>query len=194
MAARGYRLGHRQAAVDGTRASILAAAQKLVSGGPAASVSVGAVARRAAVSRITVYNHFGSRAGLLAALVPRPGTVSQGHDPDPVRDLRARLAASCAVWSADPALYRNLPGANRAGDDDWSKRLAERLAAADRLRPGCSIKEAQDVIGLLSSFAVFDALYGDGRRPLASVVEILARLAAAVIASEDRDDTRPALA
>ena len=33
--------------------------------------------------------------------------------------------------------------------------LAERLAASDQLRPGCSLREAEDVIGAITSFPVF---------------------------------------
>jgi hypothetical protein len=60
--------------------------------------------------------------------------------------------------------------------------LAERLAGADQLRPGCSIKEAEDVIGALTSFEVFDRLHRDGRRTTAAVREILWRLAAGILA------------
>jgi len=57
-------LGRRQAAADRTRAAILAAARDLlVEGGP--GLSAAAVAQRAGVSRITVYNRFGSMPGLL---------------------------------------------------------------------------------------------------------------------------------
>jgi hypothetical protein len=60
--------------------------------------------------------------------------------------------------------------------------LAERLAASDELRPGCSIKEAEDVIGALTSFEVFDRLSKDGRRSPAAVAEILGRLASGILA------------
>jgi hypothetical protein len=63
-----------------------------------------------------------------------------------------------------------------------SRQLAERLAANDELRPGCSIKEAEDVIAALTSFAFFDRLYKDGRRSPAVVAEILARLASGILA------------
>ena len=60
--------------------------------------------------------------------------------------------------------------------------LAERLAAQDSLRPGCSLREAEDVIAVLSSFAAFDRLYHDGRRPVSAVAEVLMRLAAGILA------------
>jgi hypothetical protein len=177
--------------VDRTRESIVEAARRLVASSPVSALSVGAVASAAGVSRITVYNRFGSRAGLIAALAPPPRQFEPGLG-EPREDLRLRLVGACAYWSADPALYRNLdvrdldlsdPDAAHASEEsEADRRLAERLAAADALRPGCSIKEAQDVIGALTSFAVFDRLHRDGRRSVTTVAEIVWRLAAGILA------------
>src|SRR6476661_8894303 len=108
---RNYTLGRRQGSVDRTRLAILAAARELVaSGGPV--LSTGAVAKRAGVSRITVYNQFGSRAGLLGELAAgarsRVGGLAPGSG-DPRDQLRQRINDSCAHWSSDPALFRRLP-------------------------------------------------------------------------------------
>src|SRR5260370_3101543 len=176
-----YRLGRRQASVDRTSHAILGAARQLVTEGGGASVSVAAVAHRAGVSRITVYNRFGSKAGLLAALVPHPQPIP-AEDGDPRLALRQRVIGACVAWAADPALYRNLPVSAETSDDDSDRRLAERLAAADALRPGCSLREAEDVLGALTSFAVFDRVYRDGRRAPAAVADILIRLASAILA------------
>ena len=85
------------------------------------------------------------------------------------------------VVAANPALYRNLPAADRE-DNEACRALAERLAAADGLRPGCSLKEAEDVLTALTTFAVFDRLHKDGRRSAAAVGEILMRLASEFLA------------
>jgi hypothetical protein len=61
--------------------------------------------------------------------------------------------------------------------------LAERLATHDQLRPGCSVKEAADVIGILTSFAVFDRLHQGGRRSTSAVAEILMRMAGEFLAA-----------
>ncbi|HVC77439.1 MAG TPA: helix-turn-helix domain-containing protein [Candidatus Micrarchaeaceae archaeon] len=185
---RSYQLGRRQAAVDGTRLAILAAARELVASGEA-GVTPGAVARRAGVSRITVYNRFGSKAGLLRELATeahsRPAGEASGPS-DPRHELRKRIADACWRWASDPALFRRLPLVVDFQHDsppgDWA--LAERLAAAGLLRPGCSLKEAEDVIGAITSFTVFDRLHKDGRRSQAAVVEILWRLAATLLNSE----------
>jgi AcrR family transcriptional regulator len=154
--------------------------------GPAPGV--GQVARRAGVSRITVYNRFGSKAGLIEELRRDVALSNTGlpADPadDPVDQLKSRIAASCSAWAADPDLHRQLQ-ARAIGTDEahGDRELAERLAAGDQLRPGCSIKEAEDVIGLLTSFAAFDRLHRSGRRSPGAVAEILLRLAQGILAA-----------
>ena len=183
---RDYRLGQRQPSVDRTRRAILAAARdELASGEP--GLTAAAVASRAGVSRITVYNRFGSKAGLLRELAAEARRESQpaAAAADPVEELRGRIVNSGLMWASDPALFRRLPGAANIQVEPPSddRALAERLAAADHLRPGCSLKEAEDVIGALTSFAMFDRLHRDGRRSTAAVAEILMRLAAGILTS-----------
>src|SRR4051794_40340683 len=105
---RSYRLGRRQPAVDGTARAILSAARQLVQDRPSAEVSVAEIARRAGVSRITVYNRFGSRRAVLSALAA-PATQVAPPDGDAREALRRYLAASCERWAVDTALARNLP-------------------------------------------------------------------------------------
>jgi len=182
VSARNYRLGRRAAEVERTRARILAAAGQVVAELGVGGSSVGKVADLAGVSRITVYNQFGSKSGLLEALLADFGPTSGRGTPDaaadPAADLRRRIEQACGAWAADPALHRRLLG-HRAEHEqsDADHALAERLAAHDRLRPGCSIREAEDVIGILTSFPVFDRLHKGGRRSPAAVVEILHRMA-----------------
>ena len=167
----------RRAAAEHTRDKIRAAARELVAAGRPATV--GSIAQRAGVSRITIYNRFGSRAELIASLA-LPLAPAPPPDAPPREQLRLLLVESCARWAAQPALFRHLP--TPAGDGAAARPLAERLAAGDELRPGCSIKEAEDVIDALCCFAVFDRLHHDGRRPPAAVAEILFRLAGAILA------------
>jgi AcrR family transcriptional regulator len=182
MAQRPYRLGKRQASADQTRASILRAAQDEVAAGK--GLSVGRVARKAGVSRITVYNQFGSRSGLLdavSALVPAL-TDELPADVGARELLERRIAAACSAWAANASLVRHLPRSGR--DEGLNRQLAERLAASDQLRAGCSIKEAEDVIGTLTSFETFDRLYKDGRRWPPAVAEILMRLASGILSDK----------
>ena len=200
MSARQYRLGRRQSEVEQTRSRILAAARSLVSElGP--DSSVGKVAKRAGVSRITIYNQFGSKAALLEALSAEAGPPPAGAGPeeatgDPAADLRFRIEQACAAWAADPRLHRQLAGRSLGAPgaaglvtherSDHDHALAVRLAAHDRLRPGCSIKEAEDVIGALTSFPVFDRLHKEGRRSVTAVAEILLRMASGLITARSQ--------
>jgi len=166
----------------GTRAAILAAARQLVATGAKGQPTIGEVASQAGVSRLSVYHHFGSHAGLLEAVAadarPAPHGLAETGALD---SLRARIRQACEHWARDPALFRRLPGAAELGASDQDRGLAQRLAAEDRLRPGCSLKEAEDVIAVLTSFAAFDRLHQSGRRPAASVSEILVRMAGAIL-------------
>src|SRR5262245_14396681 len=65
---RPYTSIERQRTVDAGRDRIVAAAYELLQLENLAAFSLDAVARRAGVTRMTVYNQFGSRAGLLEAL------------------------------------------------------------------------------------------------------------------------------
>jgi AcrR family transcriptional regulator len=161
-----------------TAASIVAAARLELEITSAHALSIGAVARRAGVTRATVYNRFGSRQGLIAALAPAANTPATIKE-DPREAVHDFLQSRCARWAASPALYRHLPPVD---DGDLVRHLAEQLAGVDALRPGCSIKEAQDVLAMLGSFAAFDRLHQDGRRSAAAVAEILMRLAHGILA------------
>jgi AcrR family transcriptional regulator len=187
MTAREYRLGRRQAEADRTRSRILAAARELVAElGP--DSSMGKMAARAGVSRITIYNQFGTKAGLLEALSSEARPSADGVPPsetsaDPSTELRLRIERACAAWATDPRLYRQLAGRTYGERSDHDHALAERLAARDRLRPGCSIKEAEDVIGIVTSFPVFDRLHKEGRRSPSAVAEILVRMTSGIISA-----------
>ncbi len=169
-----------------TRAAIVAAARELITAGPAGSPlpSVGAVADRAGVSRLSIYHHFGSKAGLEGAIAAEawPSRSEGGAAAGPpTAQLRHRIETSCARWAANPLLFRRLPAAGEPGDRDSAHQLAVDLAGADQLRPGCSLKEAEDVIGLVTSFAAFDQFHADGRRSVPAVAVILCRLASAIL-------------
>lgn len=166
---RTYNLGRRGESIARTADQILLAARSELE--ERGALSVGAVARRAGVTRATIYNRFGSRTELLRRLAPAPAPAAP--------DVDGFLTARCARWAASPALYRHLPEVDDAGA---TRRLAEDLARLDLLRPGCSIKEAQDVLSMLGSFPVFDRLHQDGRRSSAAVAEVLLRLARGILA------------
>src|SRR5438046_5865886 len=97
-ARRPYQLGRRQAAVDATRARILNATADLHREVGPAATTASAVARRAGVTRATLYRHFGTQPDLLAATSaaaakrhPRPNFAAWAVIGDPVALLRAGL-------------------------------------------------------------------------------------------------------
>jgi AcrR family transcriptional regulator len=178
MSGKPYSLGRRQAGVDRNRAAVLAAARDVLTGPRA--LSLGAVARAAGVSRLTIYHQFGSRDGLLTALrtASTPTAPTEPAAGDARSALELYLRAAALRWAADPALFRRL---ETGGAPSSARELAAQLSNEDQLRPGCSIKEAEDVIELLSSFATFDRLHQDGRRTPSAVASILMRLAAGIL-------------
>lgn len=156
-----------------TRQSILNAARELLRAG-GREPTVGEIAGRARVSRLSVYHHFGSRAGVLAAVAGGAARLGQAGS---VRDL---ISQAVTHWAGDPSLFRRLPASDDGGP---LHHVATSLAAEDRLRPGCSLREAEDVLGVLTSFAVFDRLHQDGRRSTQAVTEILVRMAGSILGS-----------
>jgi AcrR family transcriptional regulator len=135
---------------------------------------VGAIAHKAGVSRLSVYHHFGSKAGVLAAVAEAAHSAGRSGG----TDLRSFIAEAVAHWATDPPLFRRL---TKPDSDERPRELAARLAADDRLRPGSSLKEAEDVIAVITSFATFDRLHQDGRRSTAAVTEILMRMAGSIL-------------
>ncbi len=117
MTPRSYRLGRRQAAVDRTRARILQAARALLVASGGAAFSIDAVARRARVTRATVYQRFGSRPQLLEALfddLARRGGMwdlaTAFRQPDPEEALARFVATFGRFWTAHRPIHRRLLG------------------------------------------------------------------------------------
>src|SRR5260221_413653 len=74
---RRYDRRRRQRSAEGVRERILAAAQELLDDDDAEGFSVDAIARRAGVARMTVYNQFASKAKMLEELFD--AIASQGE-------------------------------------------------------------------------------------------------------------------
>jgi AcrR family transcriptional regulator len=178
MSPRTYQLGKRAAAVADTRARIVEAARVVFAEDGFHRAPVGEVARRADVSRATVYYQFGSKLGLVEAVlddIERQGgqdrVVAAAAIPDAVEATRRAFAEGSRYWAAEPILVRKLIGLAAADpqtrqlvqERDRNRlalvtRLAKKLAEQRRLRPGCSVEEAVQTLWLLSSFEAFDQL------------------------------------
>lgn len=116
MSPRPYNLGKRQAQIDEVRLKILDATRVLLAE-PAsdAKFTLDAVARRADVSRATVYYQFGSKSGLLEALCDHLAEAGQMADlpevfmtADPSEAIRGLVRAFGRFWDADRTVMRRL--------------------------------------------------------------------------------------
>lgn len=199
MTRRPYQPVQRQQAVDEGRERILVAARELLEAEDAESFSIDAVAQRAGVARMTVYNQFASRAGLLEAMFDhlaargefdRMAEVFQQKDP--LAALDAFVALFGRFWTAERRAHRRLRAAAAhdpelaAAIDRRNERrrlglteLARRLGTRSPLPEG----EVVNVLFVLLSFNTFDALAGEARTPEA-VTPVLQRMARLVVGAE----------
>jgi AcrR family transcriptional regulator len=111
---RSYLSPVRAAAAAEKRDRVIEAARKILrEDAGIASFSLETVAKAAGVTRLTVYNQFGSRRGLLEATfddIARQGGLFELADAMAMPDARAALDRTidifCAFWSRDPAVGR----------------------------------------------------------------------------------------
>jgi AcrR family transcriptional regulator len=184
MCPRRYNLGRRRRDSEATRAKILEAARGLLGGkGDPGDFSMDAVAEKAGVSRMTVYNQFQSESGLLEGLADhlalRGGMGRMPEvflEPSVIEALRKFFATFVGFWSTDRLLMRRLrafgvlhPSLYRAlrDRDEWRREAAETLVS--RLpafgRTSFDKVEAIDLLAMLSSFETYEALATEGRSP-----------------------------
>src|SRR5262245_57225206 len=202
MTLRPYRLGQRQAAVARTRARIVAAARELLATpGGVSGFTVDAVAGQAGVARMTVYNQFGSKKGLLEALfddLAARGLVARLRAAfgraEPGEALDELVAAFGGFWQSDRIVIRRIRGlatidpdfeqAVRARDERRREALRTVLGrfAEKYHRPPPGARDAvTDVLHTLTSFETFDNLAGTTRGP-EDVVPLVCRLTHAALA------------
>jgi AcrR family transcriptional regulator len=188
---RGYRSAKRDSAAEKTRARIiLAANRQLRSAKGLQSLSLESVAAQAGVTRLTVYNQFGSRRGLLEAVFDdvafRGGLYRLPEamaEKDPRVALRRLVAIFCEFWYFNRRMLGQIIGAGvadprleRAIRERNERRrklitvILKRLEGAGRAPPEV-FDEVVDVLFVLTSHAVFSGLADKGRN-----VETVCRL------------------
>ena len=198
MTPRPYTPIERQKAVDEGRERILAAGRELLQADGAEAFSLDAVARRAGVSRMTVYNQFESKPKLLEALFDSfaiRGPLTQMGDifaePDPIVALDGFIELFGRFWTysrlahvrlaaaamADPDLAEVIRGRNERRRGVLAQ-LVNRLA--DHASPVVPREELVNTLFVLLSFDTFDAIAGPTRTP-SDVVPILRRMTYAVL-------------
>ena len=161
-----------------TRERVVAAVRDLLREGSFHEATVEQVAARAGVSRATLYQHFGSRLGLVDAICEtfdaNPALIAireTVRDPDLSTALDRSIAHTVAFWASEEAVLEPLYGAAAvdaaAGDLIARQRadrrrefghLLERLEEAGRLRPGLATAEAVGILLMLTSFETFREL------------------------------------
>ena len=187
----------RAAAANEKRERVVAAAtQSLREDGGLGSFSLDSVAKAAGVTRLTVYNQFGSRRGLLEAVFDdiasrgRLATIPEALSlPDPLQGLDAIIDRFCEFWSSDEAIAR-LHDA-MATDAEFAialtqrnerrrkllQALMKRLAPADL--PARERRDAIDFLYAMTSFAMFRIL--GSNRGVAAVAQLIKTSCRAVL-------------
>jgi AcrR family transcriptional regulator len=181
MSRRPYRGSRRRAAAERTRARLLKAASATLAARD--GISLDAVAKRAGVTRLTVYNQFGSRRALLEAVfddMAERGGLGRIREamanPDPHAALRLIVAIFCEFWrvhggavwrlhaagAADPELEEGLRARNQRRWQLLSV-LVDRMTERGHKRREV-LSELVDVLFALTSLAFFRELTARGRK------------------------------
>jgi AcrR family transcriptional regulator len=197
MSPRPYRSSRRRLAAERTRARLLKAASATLTDREV--ISLDAVAKRAGVTRLTVYNQFGSRRALLEAvfdnMAERGGLHRIGEamtNPDPQAALQQIVAIFCDFWSVHRGALWRLHAAS-AIDPEFEESLRARnerrrhllSVLVDRMMKGRRkrlevVTELIDVLFALTSVAFFSEFRAGGRNTKAAC-RLIQALAADVV-------------
>jgi AcrR family transcriptional regulator len=185
MSPRPYRSSRRRAATEGTRVRLLKTASAMLAARD--GVSLDAVAKKAGVTRLTVYNQFGSRRALLEAvfddMAERGGLHRIGEamaSPDSQAALQQIVLIFCDFWSINLGALWRLHAAS-ATDPEFEESLSarnqrrrrllsvlvDRMVAGGAKRAKVTI-ELVDVLFALTSVAFFWELTAGGRKTSAA--------------------------
>jgi AcrR family transcriptional regulator len=206
MCPRRYATERRQAAAEQTRSRIIDAARALLSAdGGVSGFTIDAVAEQAGVARMTVYYQFGSKGGLLEALlddIARRGGIDNMagafSQTDPVLALHAFIGVLGHLFTADRLVLRRLRAlavldpdfeAAMQGRDqrryEGLRVLVQRLAGGRARRATTTNPTEVEILHALTSFETFDALAGPTRNP-EEVVPTVQFLASRVLGLKEK--------
>jgi AcrR family transcriptional regulator len=163
----------REAAAGETRARIVDAARTLLAGGKdVPAFSLEAVAREAGVTRLTVYNAFESKRGLLEGVfddMARQGGLfelpSVFAEPDTDEALSRLVSTFCRFWAYHGKVLPKFSAVAKL-DDEIAQSLKQRserrrqvlTVLIGRIASGQDQTDLVDVLFALTSFEMFDAL------------------------------------
>ena len=181
---RSYVSTKRSQAASETRRRILDASRALFGRAGIDAVTIAEVAADAGVAVSTVYALFGSKTGILRALMERAMfNVDYEHllarleaVEDPIERLRLTASVARAIYQGEAREIRLLRGSSAFSPElkeiegefearryDLQRARIEGLAAAGLLRAGLTVKAARDVTWMLSSRDVFRMLVTEAR-------------------------------
>ena len=209
---RPYQSPSRDAATSRTRDRIVASAAAIL--GRAKGIeefSLEAVATKAGVTRLTVYNQFGSRRALLEAVFDERAAHGGLHrlveamtSSDPRGALLQVIAIFCEFWTSDPGALGLLHAAG-ASDPDLALSVGERnerrrrllaalvrrIADQGRMRAKAE-RDLVDTLFALTSFWFFSQL-ATARRTATATCRIIQELAMDAVrrASSAKDKSTP---
>jgi AcrR family transcriptional regulator len=191
-----YAPTRRSASSAHTTEKVLDAAAELVADDAFHTATMTDLARRADVSRATVFTRFGSKLGVLEALSlrcadgPEMRALREAQAVgDPVAAVDALLTAGCDLWEKEGYIMVQLkaivvlePDASAIIDAQYEdqrsgmERLAHGLAKAGRLREGWTVPRATATLHALSSVETFMLLRHGHGLPLARVKHTILEL------------------
>lgn len=208
---RPYRQKLRAESVAQTRQRILDAARTTLTTPPPRTFNLSEVAERAGVVRSTIYTVFGSRRGLLEAVLDdvaaRGGweRMRQAYrDPDALAALLESIDAGTSMAANEhpviTAIFALAPvdsdAAAVAAEEGEKRRrglsdILRRMGEQGYLRPDLHSDEALDIAYLLSSFRTFDQLYTERGLDQSTAAARLKRLALATLCRPDAPGVAP---
>jgi AcrR family transcriptional regulator len=170
---RKYELKARADAQQATRARIAAAAAALHEDKGVAGTTVADIARRAGVTRLTVYNHFPDLAALLPACTehwlgehPLPDLDAALAHADPRRRLRAALEALYGWYRETAPMQRRVHGERATVPelDAWVAASSDPMMAglADGLATGLDGPDARALVAVALDFWTWHRLDREG--------------------------------
>lgn len=197
MSPRPYNMEKRQAVASESRARILEAARHLLASESESDLSMEAIARRADVSRLTLYYQFSSRTGLREALYDH--LANRGNmrripevflEPDPAAAIDKLVSIFVGFWASDPVALRRLRAmaildpeiakgiqARDARRAHIAGEILKRMATVGRKKlTEQQLNAATTVLSMLTGFATYDALASAGHSQK-EIIAIIARLA-----------------
>jgi AcrR family transcriptional regulator len=177
-----YRQRRRAESTARTRAQIMDAVRRLLEEGTFHGATVAEIARFAGVSRATLYQHFGSRFGLVDAICeslsenPSMTAIQAAPDTaDPREAATVMIGQGIRFWDSEESLHRHLYGlaeidesaadfVERQTADRRSvvERIVRRAADAGALLEGISEAQARATLLVLTSFHTFAELRAAG--------------------------------